>query len=353
MRPRLPTRDDVAERLQRMDASGWYANLGPQEVELRQRFAAFVGADERQVATASSATLALQGAVTLSPAQRWVVPSFTFPATPAAVLQAGAHLRFADICAADWWLDPAAWRGTDPTTGVVPVAPFGAPLDLGRWDPAREVVIDAAASLGADVAALGELPPTWAVVFSLHATKCLPAGEGGLVVFGDPDRAERFRMWSNFGFSEVRDAQMLPSNAKLAEVAAVYAHASLDTWDQSRAEWQAARSRTDELERVHGLTGQPGPRAGVNPYWIVTFRDGHAADHCAATLARHGIDTRRWWSYGCHGMPAFADQPADPLPVTGAVAAATLGLPMFRDLGEAEAQQVSVALDEARRSGGI
>ena len=346
MQPRLPRSDAVRERLQTVDAAGWYTNFGPQEVELRQRFATFLDVSADRVATASSASLALQGAATMSRATSWVVPSFTFPATVSALLQAGHEISFGDIRPEDWWLDLDHSAVDGPTQGIVPVAPFGAEVDLSRWDPSREVIIDAAASLGTDLPSLRELPATWAVVFSLHATKCLPAGEGGLVVFGDPERAARFRTWTNHGLADSRQAQFIATNAKLSEVAAVYAHAALDDWLRIRDEWLTARVRVERLEQIHDLVGQPGPRVGVSPYWIVVLADAATALAVERGMTRHGIGTRRWWCPGCHDMPAFTGYRRSPLPVTESATSRSLGLPMFRDMDDEDTERLSAALDD-------
>ena len=351
MRPRLPAAAELLPHLEEMDRSGWYTNFGPQERRLRGRFAALLGVDEGQVATAANATLCLQGAAAVSPATSWVLPSFTFPASPMALLQAGKEIRFADIREEDWWLDVTSTPPTGETTGVMPVAPLGNPFELSRWDPSQEVIIDAAASLGGDLPPLEHLPARWAVVFSLHATKCLPAGEGGLVVFGDRGRAERFRSWTNFGFEasqRSRASRLVGTNAKLSEIGSAYAHVSLDRWDEVRSEWLDARHRVDALEVEHGLLGQPGQRGGVSPYWVVAFPDGRTREAAERSLSEQGIETRRWWSRACHRMPALAGQPRSPLPVTESVSDRMLGLPMFRGLEDGHIARISAALTVIR-----
>jgi dTDP-4-amino-4,6-dideoxygalactose transaminase len=349
MRPILPPVAMLAPRMRRMTASGWYSNFGPQEQELRDRFADFLDVDVAQVATASSATIALQGALAASPARTWAVPAYTFPATAFAVINAGASLRLCDVTVGDPWLDVERLPGD--VDGLLPVAPFGADVDLGRWDPAREVVIDAAASLGAEIPALRSLPRTWAIAFSLHATKCLPAGEGGLVVFGDADRAERFRRWTNFGLAQSRDAQHAGTNGKLAELLAICAHASLDAWEHTRSEWQAARERCADLSARFELDSLITSERGVTPYWIVQFPDPDVRSAVEEVLEATGVASRQWWGGGCHRMPAFVGRAAelhpDGFPVTDHIAARQLGLPTYRQMSGAEYDRLTVALERA------
>jgi dTDP-4-amino-4,6-dideoxygalactose transaminase len=344
MRPRLPSVEAVRERLHAVDESGWYSNFGPQEAALRDRFAAFLDVDPTQVATCANATLGLQGAAVVAPSSAWVVPSFTFLATPTAMIQSGGTVRFADIRADDWRLDVEA-ACPQIGEGIVPVLPFGSSFRFEDWDPDRDVIVDAAASLGASLPPLRDLPRTWAVVFSLHATKCVPAGEGGLVVFGDPERTRQFRTWTNFGLSRTREATRIGGNAKLSEVAAVYAHASLDEWRQARAEWVVARERARALEERFGLEGQTG--VVVSPYWIVDLAERERAARFEAACASRGIGSRRWWARGCHRMPAFASIDRPPLPTTEDVAERTIGLPMFRGMDDRDVEAIASALEAA------
>lgn len=352
MRPLLPSAASLLPRLKEMDAARWYSNFGPQERQLRERFAEFLDVDADHVATASSGSLALQGALATSPARRWVVPAFTFAATPMAVVSLRRTLEFADVSSHDWWMN-ATMGDRDEETGLLPVAPFGGPVQLDRWQPEREVVIDAAASLGTALPPLRQLPPTWAIMFSLHATKCLAAGEGGLIVFGDPQRAERFRTWSNHGIASAAEAGSVGTNAKLSELAAVCAHASLDDWPAIKEQWLAARAAVERLQREFDLQGQPGPPVDVSPYWTVVAPDAARAERFSAALARAGVETRRWWGSGCHTMRAF---PADPtgtgpensFPVTEDLATRTIGLPMFRDLDDRHLELLRSGLAAAR-----
>jgi dTDP-4-amino-4,6-dideoxygalactose transaminase len=340
MAPRAPTAADALDRLQQIDASGWYSNLGPQERELRERFASRLRVSSSQVATVANATLGLAGAVSTLGGRRWSVPSFTFAATPAAVLAAGAELDLSDIDPRSWVLDPP-----DEADGWIPVAPFGAPPELGAWAGRERVVHDAAASLGEDLD-LSVLPPGHAVVFSLHATKVLGSGEGGLVIFGDAEDTARFRAWTNFGFSGTRQARAPGINAKLSEVQSAYVHAALDGWEQERTEWSAARRSAVAMADRLGLELVPSSRHGINPYLIAILADEHQAAHVERVLEDRSVGTRRWWST-CHTMPAYRTFASTVYPHSERAAASSLGLPMFRGLSAGHIELIEAALAAA------
>ena len=334
----------VAPRLAAIHAARNYTNFGHQVQELEARYADFLGVDPSQVVSAANCTLALEGVISVSPATTWVVPDYSFPAAGLAVLQAGANLRFSDVQEEDWWIaTPNSWQDD---VGLIPVAPFGANIELSRWSRDHEVIIDAAASLGTVMPDLSSLPKTWAVAFSLHATKVLPAGEGGLAVFGDPARARAFRAWSNFGFAGVRESSVAGTNAKMSEIAAAYGHASLDAWPAEFQAWENSRALVDALMSEFGLMGQPFLGKGVRPYWIVRFPDRKTRDVVVQVCEEHGVGTRQWWGV-CHTMAAFHGATFGPMPVTERLCATTLGLPMFRDMTEYHSGVIRKALDSA------
>ena len=344
MRPRVPSTDSVIDRLRNIETSGWYTNFGPQVRQLESRVEELVRARPGTVVTAASATRALEGALAVSEERVWEAPSWTFSATIGAAVAAGATLRFVDIGHDDWWIESRA-------PARLAVAPFGAWSDPRERLGPGELVIDGAAALGA-VPDLSDLADDQAVVFSLGATKVLGAGEGGLAVFGDPQRARRFRAWTQHGFDGSRVSARAGTNAKMSEVAAAYAHAALDDWARERSEWNAARKGADRIVDELGLTRQPGVTADPTPYWIVVLPDGRSRELVATTLAEHGIATRRWWEGGCHRMPAYASIPRSDLGRTELAADASLGLPFYRGIGEAELHRIADALDRARTIAG-
>jgi dTDP-4-amino-4,6-dideoxygalactose transaminase len=343
MRPRLPRASAILPRLSAIDASGLYSNRGPHVRELEQRFAEKLGTTADRVVTVANATLGLMGALAISPQTHWVAPSWTFSATIAAAMQAGKHVSFDDVRAHDWWLD-----APDTSCGVLSVAPFGSGVSVSAVDRERETVIDAAASLGAIIEPLDSLPAGAAIVFSLGATKVLGAGEGGIAVFGDAERARRFTAWTLLGFDGDRTSTMLGINARMSEYTAAVAHAALDQWQSERDEWRAAHILAHEAEERLGLDAAPLSGTDANPYWIILLHSAEERRRAEWALAQHGVDSRRWWGDGCHRQAAYAQLDRDALHVTEQLAERALGLPFSRVLARSEVARIEQALLEAR-----
>ena len=66
MRVRGPSLELAMSRLTTVDQTRVFSNFGPQETQLRERFASLLGVDVERVATASNATIGLMGAVAIT-----------------------------------------------------------------------------------------------------------------------------------------------------------------------------------------------------------------------------------------------------------------------------------------------
>lgn len=354
-RPRLPSADEILPYLRAVDSARVYSNHGPLARRLEARLAQHFGLPGECVALLANATLGLAlalGAVGAEPGRRCLMPAWTFVATAHAGCLAGLQPGLADV-GRDWALDPAeaaVIAARDPSIGaVMPVMPFGRPLDPAPWDALADsglpVVIDAAA--GFDALTPGRAP----AVVSLHATKVLGIGEGAFAISTDPAVIERIRWRAQFGFPGRRESVGPGTNAKLSEYGAAVGLAALDRWPEDRADWmRAAASYRAALAAVPGVRMQDGlGTAWVSSTLVVALPPGIAADAVSARLAASGIDSRAWWGQGIHRHAAFADLSGPALPVTEHLARTTIGLPFHPDLTEGEIARVAAALGRACR----
>jgi dTDP-4-amino-4,6-dideoxygalactose transaminase len=349
MRPMLPRSESVMPYLKQIDNNRWYSNEGPLVKQLEIRFAEKLGVNSANVVLSSSATLALQGACFLFAANTIQVPAYTFAASASSVLLAGKHLELSDI-------DPKSWmisvdHNLDMhSEGVMIVLPFGSPYRRSEIrDDYVQVVIDAAASLGANNDPLTSLPRNSVIVFSLHATKVFGVGEAGLSIFANRIDAENFRSWINFGFNGSRESLIVGTNAKMSEMTAAYGHAVLDQIDRETSDWAVARQMMNEIDYQLGIGSHVSRTDGISPYWIAEFDSQETRDRVSNHLQSSGIGTRKWWGDGLHRMKSFISDSVEKFPATDLVAGRTLGLPMFRDITSSDidrvANEIQVVLD--------
>lgn len=347
MRPRLPSARILAPYLERIDSGRIYSNFGPLACTFEDRLSAHYALPADVVSTVANATLGLTLALAAQdarPGTLCLMPAWTFVASAHAAVMAGLTPYFVDVDVETWALDPEAIaaeiaRAPDVVGAVMPVAPFGRPIDIAAWDRFHSrtglpVVIDAAA--GFDALKPGAVP----AVVSLHATKILATGEGGFVVSTDAALKQEIRGRSNFGFAGTREATMPAANAKLSEYHAAVGLAALDAWDETRDQWlTVARNYRRAVPASNQIGHQPGNGTDwIATTWVIDFLE---ADRVEAALANAGIETRRWWGRGAHLHKATAKFPRTSLPNTDALARSTLGLPFYHDLGSAQVHQIA------------
>jgi dTDP-4-amino-4,6-dideoxygalactose transaminase len=354
----LPDADALLPYLRQIDANRWYTNFGPLAMQLEQRFAAsFAPTLTAPTAiTAASGTAGLElvlGALELPRGSSVLLPALTFVATATAVIRAGYRPLIGDVDASTWLLTPEAAReyaANHRVAAVMPVATFGNPQDVEAWDAfvadtGIPVVIDAAGAYGNQ-----RIGRHCHVVFSLHATKALAAGEGGLVVSYDAELAARVRRLSNFGIDLDRGSQVFVAgeNGKLSEYHAAVAHAALDQWPVVVERRRAVQARYQYVLQQHcpGLGMQRRPENGIYPILVSLLPAGLQARELQPELLSRGIETRQWYCPTLDRHPAFAGSAAGPLPVSHELAERLLGLPFFIDIDETQMQRVGQAMAE-------
>jgi dTDP-4-amino-4,6-dideoxygalactose transaminase len=353
-RPKLAALEAALPYLREIDDGRTYSNYGPLNARFEARLAERLGLPAGCVVTCNNATtgltLALQAAAARG-GRYCLMPAWTFAATAHAAIAAGLTPFLADVDPLTGALTPqiakAALReAPGAVAAVLPVAPFGRPLDPEAWDLFEEisgvpVVIDAAA--GFDAAK----PGFAASVVSLHATKALGIGEGGFIASCDLEFIADMRRRSNFGFNGSRDAELSGCNGKLSEYGAAFGHAALDTWTVQRLQLQAVLAYYRAA-----LAGLPVRIAGgLGETWVCSTFNIEAPEPAILAieqaLAEVGVATRRWWGRGLHGHQAFADLPRTALPMTERLAAETLGLPCWPGLETAAIDEIAAIVRDA------
>jgi len=357
LRPLLPSAEDIFPYLKRIDEARWYSNFGPLEQELRKRVGGHFGLSAEHIVTASSATAGLTSVLRALNVPRdsyCLVPSWTFVASPASTIAAEMKPYFLDVDEESWALTPELVkkhvREIDGVVGaVLVVAPFGKPVDIAAWDQftaetSIPVVVDAAS--GFDSFRASAFAKT-SVVFSLHATKVLGAGEAAVIVSRDTSLLRHVQEQTNFGYY-TRRISIPGVNAKMSEYTAAVALAAMDKWPQRRSQWLAVTEHYQQL--LHPLMQKHGlmvwfPEDGVSSTCNIRLTS-LSADRVISQLQVRGIKARQWWDKGCHVQPAYAHYPHGDLTVTNRLAASVVSLPFYVDIPPQHLVQVADALDD-------
>lgn len=325
--------------------------------EFETRLAIHAGGEEGSVATVANATVGLTLALLvheLPPGSLCMVPAWTFAATAHAIELAGLVPWIVDVDLQSWALETPAARellanAPAPVSAVMPVSPFGAPIDSRSWEMFRDqtgvaVIIDAAAAF--DTVQAGAVP----AVVSLHATKVLGVGEGGFVVTTDTSFIEETQKRANFGFWNSREAKVRSLNAKLSAYAAAVGLAGLDSWEEIRADFHRIGNTYRKL-----LAEESGAKLQhcFAEKWlsstVVIAAQQTSGDALASALAGNRIGSRRWWGGGLHRHAAFRQLPRDTTAHADLLADTVIGLPCWRDLPNDQIERICEVVTSSAR----
>jgi dTDP-4-amino-4,6-dideoxygalactose transaminase len=359
-RPGVADPAHVADQIQAILESGTLTN-GPYVRELERCAAGYLGV-RHCVAVASCTSglmLALRAAELTGEV---IVPSFTFAATAHAVAWNGLRPVFADIEPDTLTLDPESVRRAIGmrTSAIVATHVYGTPADVDALESIGaehgiRVFFDAAHAFGASHAGRRVGGFGSAEVFSLSPTKVVVAGEGGIIATNDDVIAERCRIGRDYGNPGDYDCRLVGLNARMSELHAVVALASLDDLDRRLDERnRIAAEYREALGELFGI-GFPSIRAGdrstYKDFTILVHPEvaGATADEVGASLRGEQIETKRYYDPPVHRMRSyrFLGSAAQQLPVTDFAAERVLTLPLWAGMGPAEVGHIRDAVARA------
>lgn len=340
LKPELPPPERWLPYLKRAYQTHWFSNFGPVHQLFARQLTERFGAGRREAVPVANATAGLEAVLrALQIRGLVVVPSFTFAATAQAVLAAGARPLFCDVDPITWELCPSALEellAAEHVAAVITVRSFGLCRDLSPLEAVCTrygipLIVDSAAALGGTGPSTPVGHAGVAEVFSLHATKVLAIGEGG-VVFCAPELANAVRRAINFGF-ENGDVVARGVNGKLSEFAAAVGLASLDALQQHITARRAtvARYLRNLAPWVKAGFIEP-PNGPGEPSWQtlpLLLAPGLNAEILRKRCLHIGLELRRYYHPALHRTRLFRQYaPARELTVTDRLCTAMICMPV-------------------------
>lgn len=225
-RPLFPDLERYYAQLESVWESKWLSNNGPKHKELEAKLKNYIKATN--VSLFNNGTIALMVAVQSLRLQGEVITTpFTFPATTHVLAWNNITPVFCDIHPERLTIDPIKIESliTAKTTAILATHVYGIPCHVEEiQDIANrhglKVIYDAAHAFtteykGRPIAEYGDIS-----MFSFHPTKLFHTGEGGALVYNDPNLKERIEYLKNFGIKNEEEVLLPGINGKMGELQA-------------------------------------------------------------------------------------------------------------------------------------
>jgi dTDP-4-amino-4,6-dideoxygalactose transaminase len=328
--------------------------LGEEVSAFEREFAAYCGTAEAIGVNSGTSALHLALlAAGIGPGDEVITVPFTFVATAAAIVYAGATPVFVDIEPATYAMDPALIERaiTPRTKAIMPVHLYGHPADMDPiLDIARRrglvVIEDAAQAHGAEYK--GRRCGSMGVMsaFSFYPGKNLGAyGEGGAVVTSDPELAKKIRVMRSWGEERRYEHSVKGFNYRMDGIQGAILRVKLrrlEAWTEARRARAADYARAFAGSGVATPIEQPGCRHVYHVYAVRLAR----REATRAALQAAEIQTGVHYPIPVHLQPAHADlgYARGDFPVSEEVALQVLSLPMFPEMTFEQVQQVAAAV---------
>jgi dTDP-4-amino-4,6-dideoxygalactose transaminase len=350
--------------------SGWVTQ-GPRVAEFEKAVASYVGV-RHGIATTSCTTglhLAL-ASIGVGRGDEVIVPSFTFIASPNAVLYTGADVVFCEVDPRTFTVDPrdVEKRITKRTKAIMPIDQIGLACDIAAVNDIAtrygiEVVEDAAPAIGESYQRRKVGSNAHQTVFSFHPRKVITTGEGGMITTDDDALADRARKLRAHGMSVsdlerhrsdrviIEEYNDLGFNYRMTDIQASIGLVQLRRLDELlRVRRARAKRYNDELCEIRGIVVPYVPPYAQHTYQSYCLRlteeCRQGREDLMTNLLRRGIATRRG-VMASHLEETYTSRYGKvSLPVTEEAARTTLLIPLYASMTDEEQTYVIDALRE-------
>jgi dTDP-4-amino-4,6-dideoxygalactose transaminase len=364
--------------------SGWLTT-GPKTQRFELEFARYLGASRALGVTSCTAGMHL-GLVALGvgPGDEVITSPITFPATANVIVHVGATPVFVDVEANTLNIDVLKLEAsiTSRTRAIMPVHFAGNPCRMDAlMDIARAhrlaVVEDCAHAIESTLD--GRHMGTWGDVgaFSFYPTKSMTTGEGGMLVTGNAELAERIEVlrlhgisrdaWKRYGREGFRHWETLSAGFKynMYDLQAALGLAQLPKldafWSRRRAIFDAYDAAFSSLPEIGRLAVLDSVRPAYHLYVVVLRIEdlSRSRDEILDALQKENIGVGVHFR-ALHLQPfyreSFGFQPGQ-LPVAERATDRILSLPVYPAMTDVDVADTIAAVvkvvSNSRRSVGV
>ncbi|HAL45182.1 MAG: erythromycin biosynthesis sensory transduction protein eryC1 [Planctomycetes bacterium GWF2_42_9] len=342
---------EIDDAVKRVLKSGWFI-LGKEVKSFEDEFAKYIGVNfAKGVGSGTDAIMLALKALRIGTGDEVITVSHTAVATVAAIEMTGAKAVMADIDEEFYTLDPAKIEAaiTERTKAIVVVHLYGQSADLDAvMQIAKKyklrVVEDCAQAHGAmyknkRVGSIGDVG-----CFSFYPTKNLGAlGDGGMVVANDAELAERVEMLRQYGWKQRYISEFAGVNSRLDELQAAILRVKISHLDADNAKRMRIAEMYDKQLCGTDLILPKKRKDCSHVYHLYVVRM-KKRDELMQYMKDREIMAAIHYPLPVHLQPAYKN--GQKLEVTEKIAKEILSLPMYPELGDAEAQKTIDVIKE-------
>lgn len=346
-------KDEIDEAIQQVMASQHFI-MGPQVAACENAVAEYSQCEFGiGVSSGTDALLVSLMAEDVGPGDEVITTAYSFFATAGCIARLGATPVFVDIDPDTFNVDPdlIAEKITPRTKAIIPVHLFGQMADMNPiMDIAKEhnlvVIEDAAQAIGAEykeqrAGSIGHYG-----CFSFFPAKNLGcAGDGGMVVTNDPERAERLRVLRVHGSKPKYFHKVVGGNFRLDTIQAAIVSVKLrhlDAWTTRR---QQNAAHYDQIFANHATIRRSAPTEGRHVYnqYVIRVEDRATV---MSSLKESGVPSAIYYPKPLHLQECFAAEQGDSpaLPHSELASEESLALPISPELTEEQLTHVASSL---------
>ena len=354
----LAHKKEIDAAIKRVLDSGWYI-LGKEVQAFEEEFAEYIGVSYGVgVGSGTEAIHLALKACQIGVGDEVITVSHTAVATVAAIEMTGAKAVFVDLEPDFFTLDPNMLKAaiTPRTRAIVPVHIYGQPAEL---DPVLQiarkhnlrVIEDCAQAHGAmyknkRLGSFGDM-----ACYSFYPTKNLGAlGDGGMVVTGDGELAEKAKLLREYGWAERYISHFAGWNTRLDELQAAVLRVKLKHLDEDNSKrGQVAKIYDKELSTTNLILPKQRENC-THVYHLYVVRSARR-DELLAYLREKGVGASIHYPAPVHLQPAY-NQANSNLVQTERAAKEILSLPMYPELSKSDIMSVIETIKEFESKAG-
>lgn len=335
--------------------SKWLTNNGPLLLELEKRIKNYLNV--KHCFVCGNGTIALQIAIKALDIKGDIITTpYSYVATLNSILWEQCRPIFVDIGKKDFNIDAGLIRSaiTKETKAILAVHVYGHPANVDLLAEIADendlkIIYDGAHAFGSfyknrSLLSFGDI-----ATCSLHATKLMHAGEGGLIITNNDSLAEKIYLLRQFGH-EGDNYLGLGINGKNSELHAALGLCVFDHLEEILAERKKTSllySEQLDLQRIQ----IPIPISGTQPnhaYFPVVFDSERTLLKVKQELLKNGINGRRYFYPSLNLLPHAMNYSC--CEISESVAQRVLSLPLYVGLESKFVEQISKIINAVVRT---